>query len=101
MRRTWRALAGLGIALAMCGSVGAGANATPTASGAPATAAPCGPTMWKAPGRPWRCTFADEFNAAALDTRRWQASTTAENGLRGQGDCWVNSPQNIAVGGGA
>ncbi len=101
MRRTWRCLAGLGIALAMCGLANAGADAAPAAPQVRAAAAPCGPTIWKAPGRPWRCTFADEFNGTALNTRRWQVSTTAENGLRGHGDCWVNSRRNIAVASGA
>jgi beta-glucanase (GH16 family) len=100
MSAIWRALATLGIAVGLSGLVG-GTDASAAPSSPRPSATACGPTIMKAPGRPWRCTFVDDFNGTSLDPRKWMASTTAENGLRGQGDCWVDSPKNIAVSGGA
>lgn len=96
MSSVWPALAALAFTLA----VGAPAEAAP----APAPTNPyasCGPTILKAPGLPWRCTFNDEFNGTTLDPAKWTALTTAKTGLSGHGDCWVARPWNIAVGGGA
>lgn len=102
MTAIWRAMAVAGISVGLFGLVGtARAEAAPAQSSPPPAASACGPTILKAPGRPWRCTFVDNFDGTTLDPRKWMALTTAETGLRGQGDCWVNTPRNIAVGGGA
>ena len=68
-----------------------------------ATAAPprssvsCGAKVLKANGRPWKCTFAEEFSGTSLDAGKWIGLTTANSGLKGNGDCWVNTPENVAV----
>src|SRR5690349_2662019 len=46
----------------------------------------------------WNRTFADEFSGTSLDSTKWMALTTANSGLKGNGDCWVDTPSNIAVG---
>jgi hypothetical protein len=48
----------------------------------------------------WNRTFADEFSGTSLDSTKWMALTTANSGLKGNGDCWVDTPNNIAVGDG-
>jgi beta-glucanase (GH16 family) len=71
-----------------------------------ATAAPprqsvsCGEKVLKANGRAWKCTFADEFSGTSIDSRKWIGLTTARSGLKGNGDCWVDTPANVAVGDG-
>jgi beta-glucanase (GH16 family) len=54
----------------------------------------------KPTGKPWRCTFADDFDGTALDATKWQPLTTESTNLRGGGDCWVDNSKNIAVGDG-
>lgn len=77
------------------------------AAGAPAgaraaTAAPsCGPTIYKATGGAWQCTFDDEFGGSALDSSKWVAQETANSGYTsGLTACFVNRPGNISVAGG-
>lgn len=72
-----------------------------SAAGPPRSSTSCGHKVYKASGEPWRCIFADEFSSSSLDGRKWVALTTAQTDLRGNGDCWVNSPNNIAIAGGA
>jgi beta-glucanase (GH16 family) len=60
---------------------------------------PCGPTVVKADGSPWRCDFADDFDGTTLDARRWMVATTEATRLS-YGDCWVDSPANVRVAGG-
>jgi hypothetical protein len=67
----------------------------PATSEPPAT--PCGPALRKPNGVPWQCTFADDFNGSVLDPGNWTALTTANSSLRGNGDCWVDDPNNISV----
>lgn len=57
----------------------------------------CGAKVYKENGQAWRCTFADEFSGSTLNSKYWSAMTTASTKLRGNGDCWVNSPNNIRV----
>lgn len=57
----------------------------------------CGAKIYKSSGKAWRCTFAEEFSGSALDRNRWMAATTAKTNVHGNGDCWVDSPNNIAV----
>jgi len=69
----------------------------------PASAAPpdpepdCGATVDKPTGKPWRCTFADDFGGTELDLTKWGFLTTESSNLRGADDCWVDSSKNIAV----
>lgn len=52
-------------------------------------------------GTPYQCTFDEEFNGTALDATKWSPLTAAKAGI-GQGqDCFVDSPNNISVSGGA
>lgn len=59
----------------------------------------CGNTIYKSDGTPWTCTFADDFTGTALDRTKWHVQTTAESSFS-QGECFVDSPKNIAVSGG-
>jgi beta-glucanase (GH16 family) len=74
---------------------GAGASeATPPPSG------PCGSTVYKAGGSAWQCSFADEFSGSTLDTSHWVVQTTAQSGFHNGPECFVNTPDNLSVGGG-
>lgn len=72
-----------------------------TVTGAPvgsaATSPDCGPTIRKADGTAWRCTFVDNFDGTSLNTRRWKVVTSNDADYRNRKDCFVNSPKNIAV----
>ena len=80
---------------------------TTTAPAAPAQAADnCGgvspdgaanPTT----GQPWKCTFDDEFNGTSLDRSKWFVQTTAASGYTAGDDCYMDSPDNVSVNGGA
>jgi beta-glucanase (GH16 family) len=54
----------------------------------------------KAGGGTWTCTFDEEFDGKSLDSSKWLPITTAQNGYAGGDACMVDSPDNIAVGGG-
>jgi beta-glucanase (GH16 family) len=75
------------------------AFALPVASSDSATAAPspCGTTVLKANGSAWLCTFTDTFSGKALDRSKWIAQETEGSGYQNGGDCFVNSPNNVAV----
>ncbi|MFN2559953.1 MAG: family 16 glycosylhydrolase [Jatrophihabitans sp.] len=67
---------------------------------------PCGgdePT--KPDGTAWTCTFSDEFSGTTLNTAKWSPQLTSQTSFTsGSGlatTCYVNSPNNIAVAGGA
>jgi beta-glucanase (GH16 family) len=59
----------------------------------------------KADGAAWRCTFSDEFSATALDRSKWTPQLTQQTGFTtGSGAataCYVDSPNNVRVRGGA
>jgi beta-glucanase (GH16 family) len=84
-------------------------TAGPTTDPAPdPTAAPvappsdaCGKRPAKADGSLWSCTFDDEFDGTALDTRKWLVQETSYSGMTsGNADCYVNNPQTVSVGDG-
>jgi beta-glucanase (GH16 family) len=61
----------------------------------------CGDTaIPKSSGGYWTCTFDDEFSGNALDTSKWAVQTTAASGFTSGTECFVDSPNNIAVGNG-
>jgi beta-glucanase (GH16 family) len=63
----------------------------------------CGSAVRSKPlglGGSWVCTFGDDFNGTALKTENWQAMNTAATGFSQAGECYVNDPSHIAVGGG-
>jgi beta-glucanase (GH16 family) len=61
------------------------------------TKSPCGTTTLKADGSPWTCTFADGFTGNSLDLTKWRVQLTAIDGVHTGPECWVDSPDNIAV----
>jgi beta-glucanase (GH16 family) len=61
----------------------------------------CGPTVTKANGSAWRCTFADNFDGSTLDRSKWKVQTDFVSGDDAHQACYVDSPQNLAVAGGA
>jgi beta-glucanase (GH16 family) len=87
----------------------AATTATPGITRTPATGpsglrqppAPRCADLAKADGTSWHCSFDEEFNGTALDPSRWIAQQTATSGYTsGLTACFVDSPDNIAVGGG-
>ena len=78
---------------------------TTTAPTTTTTAAPltCGgvPTLPKAGGGTWTCSFDDEFTATTLDRTKWFPQPTDGSGFSSGGqDCYVDSPNNVSVSGG-
>lgn len=80
--------------------------AAPVTAGPPTpslalTGAACDTTSLRKPdGSPWECTFADEFSGTTLDRTVWSPQETATSGYHLGTDCFVDDPDNIAVGGG-
>ena len=93
----------IGLPTALLPAGGAAGAAAPAASARPpgAPAPYCGPAIRKDLLTNWTCTFDDEFGGTALDSRKWVPVTTAASGLVPGPGCYVDSPQNIAVYGGA
>jgi len=64
-----------------------------------------GPTLHKADGAAWTCTFDDEFTGSRLDPAHWMPVTSSVSGLIAGGSgasmgCYTASANNIAVRGG-
>ena len=57
--------------------------------------------MAKPDGSRWRCTFDDEFSGTMLDRSLWTPARTAAQGFHQGPECFVDSPANISVSGGA
>jgi beta-glucanase (GH16 family) len=60
-----------------------------------------GVTIYKSDGTPWTCTFDDEFDGTAVNTNLWTIEQTSQNGYHSGQECFVNSPNNVSVSGGA
>jgi beta-glucanase (GH16 family) len=107
------AFATLGLfALLAAGAATGGGLATKTPGPTSTAAKPCGgETLAAKPGGGgWTCSFDDEFDsttgdASALKTSWWTPQVTATSafttGPAGSEACYVNSPNNISVSGGA
>lgn len=72
----------------------------------PDTDAPCGgATPTKPDGSAWVCTFSDEFSGSSLDPTKWSpqltSDTSATSGSGAATTCYVDSPNNVSVSGGA
>lgn len=94
-RRRFSARAGvLALAVATAGVV---CTSAPPAAQA---LSECGKTVFKSNGTPWRCTFADDFSGAMLDSNYWTPLTTKTTGQSALPECRVNSSNNISVGNG-
>jgi beta-glucanase (GH16 family) len=52
-------------------------------------------------GGTWHCTFDDEFDGTSLDRTKWVPQLSAKGSFADNTECYVDSPNNIAVGGGA
>ncbi len=62
----------------------------------------CGGTpIYKSDGSPWVCTFDDEFDGTSLNTNLWTVEQTSVNGYHSGQECFVGSPNNVSVSGGA
>ncbi|MET0930345.1 MAG: glycoside hydrolase family 16 protein [Aeromicrobium sp.] len=73
----------------------------PEASSLSTTGAACDAGSLRKPdGSPWVCSFSDEFSGTALDRGTWTPQLTAASGYHIGADCYVDDPENIAVGGG-
>lgn len=59
---------------------------------------PCGPELVRPNGKPWRCTFADNFDGTTLDKRNWLVLASYWTGLGGPDDCYFDDGANIRVG---
>lgn len=69
-----------------------------TSTTAPPPGMPCGGgELLKADGTAWQCTFDDEFDGTALDRTKWLVQTTAASGFHSGAECFVDSPNNVAV----
>jgi beta-glucanase (GH16 family) len=87
---------------AACGAVLAACLLLPTSGASAGTqrrhpAADCGPTIYKANGAPWTCTFADNFSGFKLDKTRWTIVRTAQQGFGAGSVCFTDAHANVAV----
>jgi beta-glucanase (GH16 family) len=71
----------------------------PTTTVTPPTDGDCG-TVPNPAGGTWHCTFDDEFDGTSLDRTRWVPQLSAPNSFDKTTECFVDTPDNIAVGGG-
>jgi beta-glucanase (GH16 family) len=69
---------------------------TPVA--ARASAPDCGRTVRKPSGKPWTCTFVDNFGGTTLNSRHWVIGETAKTGFRIGRTCFTKD--NVSVGNG-
>ena len=66
------------------------------------TTSPAGPScggteLLKSDGAPWVCSFDDEFDGTSVDRSNWLVQTTAASGFHSGAECFVDSPNNVAV----
>jgi len=109
------AMCSTGIMLVTVAACGAGAPAakpdpstTPTGAitGRPDPAPTCGYVRPAKPGGGrYTCTFTDDFNGTKLDTTKWTAVKSSDNGFVtgirvGSPDCYLDGPGNVSVGDG-
>lgn len=74
---------------------------TPTPTELPKGPPRCGPAPARPGGGTWVCTFSDEFDGRTLDRERWEVLTTARSNYTNGGECFLDSPANVSVSGGA
>jgi beta-glucanase (GH16 family) len=85
--------------LALCLITAAALASVPGTAAAATT--DCGSTQIPDPsGGYWTCTFGDDFSGTSLNPANWQALTTATSGFSQAGECYVNDPAHVQVGGG-
>jgi beta-glucanase (GH16 family) len=54
-------------------------------------------TLPKVGGGTWQCAFDDEFDGSALDRTKWTPQVTSVNSFDAGLECFVDTPNNIAV----
>jgi beta-glucanase (GH16 family) len=59
-----------------------------------------GPTVYKADGTPWKCTFDDEFSGSVLDSSKWKVMTSTTGAPLNTMACFVSNANNVSVSGG-
>lgn len=73
----------------------------PHAAKASTSTATCaGPTLVKADGTQWACTFDDEFSGTSIDRTAWTVQRTAAGGFRSGAACIEDDPRYVSVSGG-
>lgn len=72
-------------------------STTSATSTSPSTSNCGGGTLLKSDGSTWQCTFDDEFAGTAVDRTKWTVQTTAASGFHSGAECFMDSPNNIAV----
>ena len=79
--------------------LGIGGVLVPGAGPAAGSVAPkCGGlVLMKATGKPWVCTFDDEFNGTRLNRNRWSVDRTAVGGFHLGSACAVDSRRTVSV----
>lgn len=91
-------LTALAMAWPMAPALAKGHKPAPSPSPAPVVTGPdCGATVTKPDGSAWTCAFADNFDGTQLNSQNWAPTETAKSGYRVGPECYVNSPNNIAV----
>ena len=71
---------------------------SPTDTSTAPAAPDCGGTVLLKPnGTAWQCTFDDEFDGTSVDRNKWLVQTTAASGFHSGAECFVDSPNNVAV----
>ncbi len=73
-------------------------EARPQPATADTPAGTCGGASIPKPGGGyWTCSFDDEFSGPMLDATKWTPQVTATSGYHSGIECFVNSPNNVAV----
>jgi hypothetical protein len=76
-----------------------GSSTTGPTTTEPSNGGDCG-TVPNPDGGTWHCTFDDEFDGTSLDRTRWTPQLTGTLSFASNTECFVDSPNNISVGGG-
>lgn len=98
--RIWAVGCGVALVTALAVLPTSSASAVTNTAPRPSSTA-CGAKIYKSTGRAWVCTFADDFNGTALDTRKWTAQQTALSGVHAGIECLLNSRNNVSVSSGS
>ncbi len=95
-RRIGRLLVALGVTVGTLGVAPQAAEAD-TLPLSPFRSDACGALVAKTRTTSWSCTLAEDFDGTTLDASVWNVQTTAGSGFGQGGECFVNSPGNVAV----
>lgn len=91
-----RKAAALGIAAVLALAIAV--SEAPAGTAATTISPNCGTTVVrKADGTAWHCSWVDNFDGTSLSPNRWTVLTSRTANFGTRDDCFVNSPNNIAV----